>query len=75
MPVRPEPLRALFLRAAVFVGALSALVGLWNGVPVRIACLRGAAAWVAVVFLGVVWRATIALSLSDDRARRGAGGA
>ena len=75
MPVRSEPLRAFFQRAAVFVGALSALVGLWHDVPVRIACLRGAAAWVGVVFLGVVWRAVLALSLSDDRARRGAGGA
>lgn len=75
MPARSEPLRALFQRAAVFAGAACALVGLWHGVPVRVACLRGAAAWVAVVFLGVVWRALLALSLSDDRARRGAGGA
>jgi hypothetical protein len=69
------PVRALFQRAAVAVGALSGLVGLWNGVPVRIACLRAAGAWVAVLFLGVVWQGVLSLSLSDDRARRGAGGA
>ena len=74
MPAPFIPMKALFQRAAVFVGALCALVGLWNGVPVRIACLRGAGAWVAVVFLGVLWQSVLALSLSDDRARRGAGG-
>lgn len=69
------PVRALFQRAAVAVGALCALVALWNEVPLRIACLRGALAWVAVVFLGVVWQGVLSLSLSDDRARRRSGGA
>lgn len=69
------PVRTLFQRAAVAVGALCGLVGLWNGVPVRIACLRGAGAWVTVLFLGVLWQSVLSLSLSDDRARRGAGGA
>jgi len=70
-----EPLRALFSRAAVFVGAGSALVALLCGVPVRIACLRGAAAWVVALALGTVWHSVLGLSLSDDRARRGAGDA
>lgn len=69
------PVRAFFQRAAVFAGALGALVGLWNGVPVRIACLRGAAVWVGVLFLGVVWQSVLRLSLADDRAQRKAGGA
>lgn len=70
-----EPFQALFQRAAVFVGASSALLSLWSGVPVRIACLRGAGAWIAVLFLGAVWNSVLGLSLSDDRARRGAGDA
>jgi hypothetical protein len=74
MPAATLPVRALARRAAVFVGALTGLVGLWHGVPVRIACLRGAGAWVVVLFLGVIWQAVLDLSLSDDRARRGAGG-
>lgn len=70
-----EPLRALFARAAVFVGAGSALLSLLSGVPVRIACLRGAGAWVAVLALGAIWTGVLGLSLSDDRARREAGDA
>lgn len=70
-----DPLKALFQRAAVFVGAGSALVSLWSGVPVRVACLRGAGAWIAVLVLGAVWNSVLVLSLSDDRARRGAGDA
>jgi hypothetical protein len=75
MPSPSEPLRALFQRAAVFVGAGSALVALWSGVPLRIACLRGAGAWAVALFLGVLWQGLLGLSLSDDRARRGAGDA
>lgn len=75
MPSSSEPIRALFARAAVFVGALGALVGLWSGVPLRIACLRGAGAWVVALALGAVWQGLLGLSLSDDRARRGAGDA
>jgi hypothetical protein len=69
-----QALVALGRRLAVFAGALTALVALLGDVPVRIACLRGALALVAVLLLARAGRFLLARSLEADRAR-GAGGA
>ncbi len=43
--------RALSNRAAVFVGAATALCALAFGAPVRIASLRGAVAWAGILVI------------------------
>ncbi len=37
---------------AVFAGAGTALVAILQHAPVRVACFRGAIAWIAVILLG-----------------------
>jgi len=64
---------ALGRRLAAFAGALTGLVSLLHGVPVRVACLRGALAFAAVLLLGRAGRAVLERSLAADRARVGRG--
>lgn len=73
MPSPRTPLTALARRAAVFAGAATALVSVLNHVPVHIACLRGAGAWLGSLFVAGIFRALLQLSLQDDRARRQGG--
>ena len=73
MTQAPDPLNGLARRAAVFAGAATALLGLVNHVPVRVACLRGAAAWLGALFLCGVFRVLVQHSLQADRARRQGG--
>ena len=58
---------ALGRRLAAFAAALTALVSLFHDVPVRIACLRGAGALVAVLLVARAGRFALERSLEADR--------
>jgi len=61
-----QALSFLGRRAAAFAGALAALAALLAHAPVRIACLRGALAYAAVLALARGSRAVLERSLSAD---------
>jgi hypothetical protein len=60
---------ALGLRAAATAGALVALVALLSRVPLRAACLRGGATWLALVALAKATQWLVARTYGGDRAR------
>jgi len=60
---------ALARRLAAFAAALTAFVSLLHDVPVRIACLRGAAALAAVLLVARAGRFALERSLEADRTR------
>ena len=64
-----QALVALGRRLAAFAGALTALLSLLAHVPVRIACLRGAAAFAVVLVVARAGRLALERSLEADRTR------
>ncbi len=65
---------ALGLRVAATSGALVALVALLSRVPLRAACLRGGATWLALLVLTKVTQWLIARTYAAGRPRGEAAG-
>jgi len=64
-------LTAIGHRLAVAAAALVGLVSLLGDAPLRIACLRGALTWGAVLLVARLARGVLVHSLAVDRERAG----